>query len=138
MKSNIKTVVVGGSFAELTTALELKRKGGKVHDIVLVSNSTVFTFIQSDALEVKPETNILKTRKALEVWKQNPGLIVIGTSQNAGCIGAAYEFPFNMEKWLREEGIRKKSRLILGTSEPFLGHYGIDGVPLVRKMMEIF
>lgn len=31
----------------MTAALELKRKGGKVHDVVLVSNSTVFTFIPS-------------------------------------------------------------------------------------------
>ncbi|MEX1028414.1 MAG: FAD-dependent oxidoreductase [Paenibacillaceae bacterium] len=212
MKPIVKTVVVGGSFAGLTAALELKRKGGKAHEVVLVSNSTVFTFIPSliwvplkwreikditipiepvlrkagvqfihtDALEVDPETNILstkqgdipfdhiviatgpqvlydvapgvrehahyigtpagamKTRIALEELKKNPGPVVIGATQNAGCMGAAYEFLFNIEKWLREEGIRKKVDLYWVTPEPFLGHFGIEGITGGKKMLESF
>lgn len=212
MKNIMKTVVVGGSFAGLTAALELKRKGGKAHDVVLVSNSTVFTFIPSliwvplkwreikditvpiepvllkagvqfihtEALKVDPEKNILitkqgdisfdhiviatgpqvhydvapgvrehahyigtpagamKTRKALEELKQNPGPVVIGATQNAGCIGAAYEFLFNIEKWLREEGIRKKVDLYWVTPEPFLGHFGIEGITGGKQMLETF
>lgn len=40
-------VVVGGNFAGLTSALELKRKLGKEHKIMLISKSTVFLFIPS-------------------------------------------------------------------------------------------
>jgi sulfide:quinone oxidoreductase len=43
----------------------------------------------------------MKLRTALEEFKKNPGPIVIGATQNAGCMGAAYEFLFNVEKWLR-------------------------------------
>jgi sulfide:quinone oxidoreductase len=34
----------------------------------------------------------MKLRKALEDFKKNPVPIVIGATQNAGCMGAAYEF----------------------------------------------
>lgn len=47
MNMSIKTVVVGGNFAGLTAALELKRKGGANHEVILVSSSTVFIFIPS-------------------------------------------------------------------------------------------
>jgi sulfide:quinone oxidoreductase len=34
----------------------------------------------------------MAAREALEKFKKNPGAIVIGATQNAGCMGAAYEF----------------------------------------------
>lgn len=209
---SIKTVVVGGNFAGLTAALELKRKGGAKHEVVLVSNSTVFVFIPSliwvplkwreikditvpiepvlkkagvqfvhaEALHVDPDNKVLrttkgdiefdhvviatgprvvmdvaegfqehvhyigtpngamKTREALEELKRNPGPVVIGASQNAGCMGAGYEFLFNIDKWLREEGIRNKVDLYWITPEPFLGHFGIDGIKLGKEMLETF
>lgn len=209
---SIKTVVVGGNFAGLTAALELKRKGGAKHEVVLVSNSTVFVFIPSliwvplkwreikditvpiepvlkkagvqfvhaEALHVDPDNKVLrttkgdiefdhvviatgprvvmdvaegfqehvhyigtpngamKTREALEELKRNPGPVVIGASQNAGCMGAGYEFLFNIDKWLREEGIRNKVDLYWITPEPFLGHFGIDGIKFGKEMLETF
>lgn len=84
----------------------------------------------------------METREKLEEFKKNPGPIVIGATQNAGCMGAAYEFLFNIEKWLREENIRKKVDLYWVTPEPYLGHFGIDGMPLgeamLKKFMEMF
>jgi sulfide:quinone oxidoreductase len=50
----------------------------------------------------------MHTREKLEEFKKNPGSIVIGATQNAGCMGAAYEFLFNIEKWLREQKFVKK------------------------------
>lgn len=38
-----------------------------------------------------------KTKEQLEEFKSNPGPIVIGATQGAGCMGAAYEFLFNLE-----------------------------------------
>ncbi len=207
-----KTIVVGGNFAGLTAALELKRKGGKDHDVTLLSNQTVFTFIPSliwvplkwreikditipiepvlkkakvnfihaEALEVDPDTKILKTdkgnftfdhivlatgpkvvydvaegfrehvhyigtpggamktRAALEELKKNPGPVVIGATQNAGCMGAGYEFLFNMDKWLREQGIRDKVDLYWLTPEAYLGHFGIDGIKFGKEMLTAF
>lgn len=80
----------------------------------------------------------MKTRKALEDFKVNPGPIVIGATQNAGCMGAAYEFLFNVEKWLREQNIRKKVDLYWITPEDYLGHFGIDGMPLGEGMLKAF
>jgi sulfide:quinone oxidoreductase len=84
----------------------------------------------------------MDTRAKLEEFKKNPGSIVIGATQGAGCMGAAYEFLFNVEKWLREQNIREKVDLYWVTPEPFLGHFGIEGMPLgeemLKKFMEMF
>ncbi len=84
----------------------------------------------------------LDTRAKLEEFKKNPGPIVIGATQQASCMGAAYEFLFNVEKWLRQEKIRKQVDLYWITPETYLGHFGIDGMPLaefyLKSFMKIF
>lgn len=205
------TVIIGGSFAGMTAALEIKRKD-KEHKVILIDKSPLFLFIPSliwvpfgrrdlkdisfkkeailhkkgvdfvhaEALSVDPHSQIVKTnhgdfkydhlviatgpkvkfdiapgveeythyigtpngamkaRKALEEFKLNPGPIVIGATQNAGCMGAAYEFLFNVEKWLREQKIRKKVDLYWITPEDYLGHFGIDGMPMGESMLKAF
>lgn len=206
------TVVIGGSFAGMTAALEIKRKGKENHKVFLIDKSPLFLFIPSliwvpfgrreikdisfrkeailtkkgvdfihaEAITVDTKTQTVKTdngdyaydnlviatgpkvkydiapgieehafyvgtpngamkiRKALEDFKKNPGPIVIGATQNAGCMGAAYEFLFNIEKWLREQNIRKKVDLYWITPEDYLGHFGIDGMPLGESMLKAF
>lgn len=206
------TVVIGGSFAGMTAALEIKRKGKKEHKVILIDKSPLFLFIPSliwvpfgrrdmkdisfkkegiltkkgvdfvhaEALTVNPTTQTvttdkgdfkydnlviatgpkvkydiapgveeythyvgtpngaMKIRKALEEFQKNPGPIVIGATQNAGCMGAAYEFLFNVEKWLREQNIRKKVDLYWITPEDYLGHFGIDGMPMGESMLKAF
>jgi sulfide:quinone oxidoreductase len=41
------TVVVGGSFAGMTAALEIKRKGKDAHKVILIDKSPLFLFIPS-------------------------------------------------------------------------------------------
>ncbi len=206
------TVIIGGSFAGMTAALEIKRKGKENHKVILIDKSPLFLFIPSliwipfgrremkdisfrkdailakkgvdfinaEAITVDTQTQVVKTdkgdfkydnlviatgpkvkydiapgleehayyigtpngamkiRKALEEFKKNPGPIVIGATQNAGCMGAAYEFLFNVEKWLREQNIRKKVELYWITPEDYLGHFGIDGMPLGESMFKVF
>lgn len=208
----MKTVVIGGNFAGMTAALELKRKIGKDHQVLMIDKSPLFLFIpsliwvpfgrreikdisfrkdailtkkgvdfmQAEALKVDTKSQVvktnkgdvsydhlviatgpkvaydvapgvkefahyigtpngaMKTRKALEEFKKNPGPIVIGATQNAGCMGAAYEFLFNIEKWLREQKIRKKVDLYWITPETFLGHFGIDGIAGGETMLKSF
>lgn len=205
-------IVIGGNFAGMTAALELKRKGKDNYRVLVVDKSPLFLFIpsliwvpfgrreikdisfrkdeilrkkgveflQAEALEVDADNNKLittkgeftydhlviatgpkvqfdvapgveehayyigtpngamRTRKALEDFKQNPGPIVIGATQNAGCMGAAYEFLFNIEKWLREQNIRKKVDLFWITPETFLGHFGIEGITGGETMLKSF
>lgn len=207
------TIVIGGNFAGITAALEIKRKGGNDHRVIMIDKSPLFLFIPSliwvpfgrreikdisfrkdeilhkkgvefiieEATKIDTENNTvslangnvlsydhvvvatgpkvnfdiapgiqehsfyvgtpngaMKIRKALEEFKANPGPIVIGATQNAGCMGAAYEFLFNIEKWLREQNIRKKVDLYWITPEDYLGHFGIDGMPMGEMMLKSF
>jgi sulfide:quinone oxidoreductase len=208
----VRTVVIGGNFAGLTAALEVKRLGGQAHEVVVIDRSDNFLFVPSliwvplkrrevsdisipkreilekrgiqfvkaEALSVDPDSRVvqttegefmydqlviatgpkvkydvapgvaeyatyigtpdgaMKTRHALEEFKKNPGPIVIGATQGAGCMGAAYEFLFNIEKWLREEKIRDSVDLYWITPEPFLGHFGIDGMAGGETMLKSF
>lgn len=212
----MKTIVIGGNFAGMTAALELKRKGGKNIEVIVIDKSAHFLFIPSliwvpfgrrdvedirirkdeifkkkgvqfveaKALHIDPNTQVvkttageffydhlvlatgpkvdfdvapgvreyahyigtpdgaMKTRTRLEEFVKNPGPVVIAATQRAGCMGAAYEFLFNLEKWLREKGIRKKVDLYWVTPETYLGHFGIDGMagaePMLKSFMKMF
>lgn len=69
---------------------------------------------------------------------ENPGPVVVGATQGAGCFGAAYEFLFNMGYQLRKAGLNKQVELTYVTSEPFLGHFGIGGLPGGERMLHMF
>jgi sulfide:quinone oxidoreductase len=208
----VRTVVIGGNFAGLTAAMEVKRLGGQTHEVIVIDRNDNFLFVPSliwvpfkrrevsdisipkrevlekrgiqfvkaEALSVDPDARVVQTtegeftydqlviatgpkvkydvapgvaeyasyigtpegamkaRNTLEEFKKNPGPIVIGATQGAGCMGAAYEFLFNIEKWLREEKIRDRVDLYWITPEPFLGHFGIDGMAGGETMLKTF
>jgi sulfide:quinone oxidoreductase len=76
-----------------------------------------------------------------ERWRKfldKPGDVVIGASQGASCFGAAYEFLFNTSYRLRKAGLKKQVNLTYVTSEPFLGHFGIGGLPHGESMLGMF
>ena len=76
-----------------------------------------------------------------EGWKkflQDPGDVVIGATQGAGCFGAAYEFLFNTSYQLRKAGLKKQVKLTYVTAEPFLGHFGIGGLPHGESLLGMF
>ena len=76
-----------------------------------------------------------------EGWRRfldDPGPVVIGATQGAGCFGAAYEFLFNTSYQLRKAGLRKRVPLTYVTAEPFLGHFGIGGLPGGEKLLGLF
>src|SRR4030095_2042516 len=77
--------------------------------------------VKEHAYYIGTPDGAMKTRQKLEEFKKNPGPIVIGATQKAGCMGAAYEFLFNIEKWLREQNIRRKVDLYWVTPESYLG-----------------
>jgi len=79
--------------------------------------------------------------KAGEAWKKfldDPGPVVIAATQGAGCFGAAYEFLFNTSYQLRKAGIKKQVKLSYVTAEPFLGHFGIGGLPHGEALLGMF
>lgn len=80
----------------------------------------------------------MRTREAFETFVASPGPAVIGATQRAGCIGAAYEFLFNFEYHLHRRGVRDQVELTWITPEPFLGHFGIGGLPHGEDLLKMF
>jgi AMP-binding enzyme C-terminal domain len=79
--------------------------------------------------------------KAGEGWRRflgNPGDIVVGATQGAGCFGAAYEYLFNVSYRLRKAGLKKQVKLTYVSPEPFLGHFGIGGLPHGETLLSMF
>ncbi len=118
-------------------------KGEHEYDHLIIATGPKVRFdavpgLKEHTMYIGTPVGAMKTREKLEEFKQNPGPIVIGATQGAGCMGAAYEFLFNLEKWLRDQKIRKKVDLHWVTPEPYLGHFGIDGMPLGEAMLKKF
>jgi sulfide:quinone oxidoreductase len=76
-----------------------------------------------------------------EGWRRfldDPGDIVVGAAQGAGCFGAAYEYLFNVSHQLRNAGLKKRVKLTYVSAEPFLGHFGIGGLPHGETLLSMF
>lgn len=66
----------------------------------------------------------------------NPGPAVIGAAQGASCFGPAYEFAFILDTALRKKKLRDKVPMTFVTSEPYIGHLGLDGVGDTKGLLE--
>ncbi|MBU4316366.1 MAG: NAD(P)/FAD-dependent oxidoreductase [Proteobacteria bacterium] len=76
---------------------------------------------------------------AFEKWQnfvENPGPIVVGATQGASCFGPAYEFCMIMDTDLRRRKIRNKVPITFVTSEPYIGHLGLEGVGDTKGLLE--
>jgi sulfide:quinone oxidoreductase len=56
--------------------------------------------------------------------------------QGASCFGPAYEFTFILETELRRRKIRDRVPMTFVTSEPYIGHLGLDGVGDTKGLLE--
>jgi sulfide:quinone oxidoreductase len=86
-------------------------------------------------------TTLDEAERAHMAWLrylEKPGDIVIAASQSAGCFGAAYEFLFNTAYHLKKNNLRDQVKLTYVTSEPFLGHFGIGGLPHGEQLLGMF
>ena len=78
-------------------------------------------------------------RRAWRRFLDHPGDIVVGATQGAGCFGAAYEFLFNTAPPAAEgRAASKQVKLTYVTAEPFLGHFGIGGLPHGEQLLGMF
>lgn len=86
-------------------------------------------------------TTLQDALRAGERWQRfldDPGDVVVAAAQGAGCFGAAYEFLFNMSYRLRRAGLKSKVKLTYVSAEPFLGHFGIGGLPHGESLLGMF
>ncbi|MES2090663.1 MAG: FAD-dependent oxidoreductase [Pseudomonadota bacterium] len=76
---------------------------------------------------------------AQQAWLEfvkDPGPIVVGAVQGASCFGPAYEYAMIMETDLRRRKLRDKVPMTFVTSEPYVGHMGLNGVGDSKSLME--
>ena len=73
---------------------------------------------------------------AFDKFCQDPGPIVVGAVQGASCFGPAYEFALILDTELRRRKVRDKVPMTFVTSEPYIGHLGLDGVGDTKGLLE--
>ncbi|MGA3301847.1 MAG: FAD/NAD(P)-binding oxidoreductase [Methylovirgula sp.] len=78
----------------------------------------------------------VKAKEAFDCFVESPGPIVIGAVQGASCFGPAYEFAFILDTELRKRKIRDRVPMTFVTSEPYIGHLGLDGVGDTKGLLE--
>lgn len=125
-------------------------KGEEKYDYLLIATGVDIRFDAVDGVgphggythSVCTPPHAEEAKKAFEELVKNPGPVVIGATQGASCLGAGYEFLFNLEKALRMRGVRNKVDITWITPEPFLGHFGIDGIvgsyTLIKSFLKMF
>jgi sulfide:quinone oxidoreductase len=77
-----------------------------------------------------------QAKEAFEKLAARPGPVVIGAAQGASCFGPAYEFLFILETELRRRKLRDQVPMTFVTSEPYIGHLGLDGVGDTKGLLE--
>jgi sulfide:quinone oxidoreductase len=77
-----------------------------------------------------------RARQAFEAFAKAPGPIVVGAVQGASCFGPAYEFAMILDTELRRRKLRDRVPMTFVTSEPYVGHLGLDGVGDTKGLLE--
>jgi NADH dehydrogenase FAD-containing subunit len=111
-------------------------KGSVEYDYVLIATGPKYDWSVVPNLGPADGTtwsvcNLPHAMDAAKAWLdfvQDPGPVVIGSTQGASCFGAEYEVAFNIDRGLRQAKIRRDVSLTFFTAEPFLGHFGIGGM----------
>jgi sulfide:quinone oxidoreductase len=78
----------------------------------------------------------VKAKEAFDRFVTSPGPIVVGAAAGASCFGPAYEFVFILDTELRRRRIRDRVPMTFVTSEPYIGHLGLDGVGDTKGLLE--
>jgi sulfide:quinone oxidoreductase len=73
---------------------------------------------------------------AFEALCEDPGPVIVGAVQGASCFGPAYETAMIIETELRKRKIRDRVPMTFVTSEPYIGHLGLDGVGDTKGLLE--
>jgi sulfide:quinone oxidoreductase len=73
---------------------------------------------------------------AFDRFVENPGPIVVGAVQGASCFGPAYEFAMILDTELKRRRLRDRVPMTFVTSEPYIGHLGLDGVGDTKGLLE--
>jgi sulfide:quinone oxidoreductase len=114
-------------------------------DKLLIAAGGEWAWDSLPGLAPKPKghtVSILSPQDALKArhhWHEllaHPGPVVIGLTPGASLYGAAYEFALNLKIALTQANLQDKINMMFVTPEPFLGHFGLNGLGDSRHVME--
>lgn len=94
--------------------------------------------LAENAVTITTLRDAVAAGRAWRTFLDRPGPVVVAATQGAGCFGAAYEFLFNAAHQLRKAGLKRQVPLTYVTPEPFLGHFGIGGLPHGETLLRMF
>lgn len=123
--------------------IELNSGASVSYDYLVVATGPDLAFEEIEGFGPDRQTHsicqidhALKTKEAFDALVANPGPVVVGAVQGASCFGPAYEFAFILDKALRDAKVRDKVPMTFVTSEPYIGHLGLDGVGDTKGLLE--
>ncbi len=113
------------------------------YDFLIVATGPELAFDEIEGLGPEGHTSsichvdhALKAGLSFEEFCKNPGPILTGAVQGASCFGPAYEYTFILDTELRRRKIRDRVPMTFITSEPYVGHLGLDGVGDTKGLLE--
>jgi sulfide:quinone oxidoreductase len=113
------------------------------YDYLIIATGPKLAFDEIEGLGPKGHTqsvcHVDHAEDARAEWLnfvQSPGPIIVGAVQGASCFGPAYEFAMIMETDLRRRKLRDQVPMTFVTSEPYIGHLGLNGVGDSKGLME--
>lgn len=123
--------------------VELTNGESIAYDYLVIATGPELAFDEIPGLGPQGETQSIchvahaeLTHVAFEELARNPGPIVVGAVQGASCFGPAYEFAMILDTELKRRKLRDKVPMTFVTSEPYVGHLGLDGVGDTKGLLE--
>ncbi|MFO1143253.1 MAG: FAD-dependent oxidoreductase [Amaricoccus sp.] len=123
--------------------IELSDGTDVAYDYLVIATGPELAFDEIEGLGPAGHTasvcqvdHALEARQAFDALVANPGPVVVGAVQGASCFGPAYEFAFILDKALRDAKVRDRVPMTFVSSEPYIGHLGLDGVGDTKGLLE--
>ncbi len=123
--------------------VELTDGGSVGYDYLVIATGPELAFDEIEGLGPEAHTqsvctvdHAMQAKQVFEALVAKPGPVIIGAVQGASCFGPAYEFLFILETALRRAKVRDRVPMTFVTSEPYIGHLGLDGVGDTKGLLE--
>ena len=126
-----------------TNTVELDDGRMVEYDYIVIATGPELAFDEIEGLGPEANTHSIchidhaeQAKIAFDRFCEKPGPIIVGAVQGASCYGPAYEFTFILDTALRRAKIRDQGPITFVTSEPYVGHLGLDGVGDTKGLLE--
>jgi sulfide:quinone oxidoreductase len=123
--------------------IELCTDSSVLYDYLVVATGPELAFDEVEGLGPTGFTQSIchvdhaeRAAAAFDAFVLSPGPVVFGAVQGASCFGPAYEFALIFETECRRRKLRDRVPITFVTSEPYIGHLGLDGVGDTKGLLE--